>query len=67
MSRDEGGVVVLPDGTVKIVVQPLAPPKDVDIELMKVNLQATRSASGREGARGRCDRVEHIPAGRRHA
>ena len=40
VSRDEGGVVVLPDGTVKIVVQPLAPPKDVDIELMKVNLQA---------------------------
>ena len=40
VSRDEGGVVVLPDGTVKIVVQPLSPPKDVDIELMKLNLQA---------------------------
>ena len=40
VSRDEGGVVVLPDGTVKIVVAPLAPPKDVDIELMKLNLLA---------------------------
>ena len=40
MSRDEGGVVVLPDGTVKLIVQPLSPPRDVDIELMKVNLQA---------------------------
>ena len=40
MSRADGGTVILPDGTVKIVVQPLAPPKDVDIELMKVNLQA---------------------------
>ena len=40
VSRDEGGVVVLPDGTVKIVVQPESPPKDVDIELMKLNLQA---------------------------
>ena len=40
VSRDEGGVVVLPDGTVKIAVQPLSPPKDVDIELMKLNLQA---------------------------
>ena len=40
VSRDEGGVVVLPDGTVKIIVQPLSPPNDVDIELMKVNLQA---------------------------
>ena len=40
VSRDEGGVVVLPDGTVKLIVQPLSPPRDVDIELMKVNLQA---------------------------
>ena len=40
VSRDEGGIVVLPDGTVKIIVQPLSPPRDVDIELMKVNLQA---------------------------
>ena len=40
VSRDEGAVVILPDGTVKLIVQPLAPPKDVDIELMKVNLQA---------------------------
>ena len=31
---------MLPDGTVKIVVAPLAPPKDVDIELMKLNLLA---------------------------
>ena len=40
VSRTEGGVVMLPDGTVKIVVPPLAPPKDVDIELMKVDPQA---------------------------
>ncbi len=40
VSRAEGGTVVLPDGTVKMVVEPLAPPKDVDIELMKLNLQA---------------------------
>ena len=40
VSRDEGGVVVLPDGTVKLIVQPLSPPKDVDIELMKLNLLA---------------------------
>ena len=40
VSRAEGGVVILPDGTVKIVVPPLAPPKDVDIELMKVDPQA---------------------------
>ena len=37
VSRAEGGVVMLPDGTMKIVVPPLAPPKDVDIELMKVD------------------------------
>ena len=37
VSRAEGGVVLLPDGTVKIVVPPLAPPKDVDIELMKLD------------------------------
>ena len=42
--RDEGGVVVLPDGTVKLVVQPLSPPRDVDVELMKVNLQAHGTA-----------------------
>ena len=48
VSRDEGGVVVLPDGTVKIVVQPLAPPKDVDIELMKVNLQAHGQPPGEQ-------------------
>ena len=40
VSRDESGVVVLPDGTVKLIVQSLSPPRDVDIELMKVNLQA---------------------------
>ncbi len=38
--RADGGVVMLPGGTVKIVVPPLAPPKDVDIELMKLNLMA---------------------------
>ena len=37
VSRAEGGVVMLPDGTMKIVVPPLAPPKDADIELMKVD------------------------------
>ena len=42
--RDEGGVVVLPDGTVKLAVQPLSPPRDVDVELMKVNLQAHGTA-----------------------
>ena len=42
--RDEGGVVVLPDGTVKLVVQPLSPPQDVDVELMKVNLQGHGTA-----------------------
>ena len=46
VSRDEGGTVILPDGTVKIVVQPVAPPKDVDIELMKLNLQAHGAPPG---------------------
>ena len=36
--RNGGGKVVLPDGTVKIVVNPLAAPKDVDVELTKVDL-----------------------------
>ena len=40
VSRDEGGIVVLPDGTVRLVVPPGSPPKDVDIELMKLNLQS---------------------------
>ena len=48
VSRDEGGVVVLPDGTVKLIVQPLSPPKDVDIELMKVNLQAHGQPPGEQ-------------------
>ena len=48
VSRDEGGVVVLPDGTVKIIVQPLSPPRDVDIELMKVNLQAHGQPPGEQ-------------------
>ena len=42
--RNEGGVVVLPDGMVKLVVQPLSLPRDVDVELMKVNLQAHGTA-----------------------
>ncbi len=46
VSRNEGGTVILPDGTVKIVVQPLSPPKDVDIELMKVNLQVHGAPPG---------------------
>ena len=46
VSRSEGGTVILPDGTVKIVVQPLSPPKDVDIELMKLNLQAHGAPPG---------------------
>ena len=40
VSRDEGGVVTMPDGTVKLVVPPGSPPKDVDIELMKLNTEA---------------------------
>ena len=48
VSRDEGGVVVLPNGTVKIIVQPLSPPRDVDIELMKVNLQAHGQPPGEQ-------------------
>ena len=48
VSRDEGGVVVLPDGTVKLIAQPLSPPKDVDIELMKVNLQAHGQPPGEQ-------------------
>ena len=48
VSRDEGGIVVLPDGTVKIIVQPLSPPRDVDIELMKVNLQAHSQPPGEQ-------------------
>ena len=40
VSRDEGGIVVLPDGTVRLVVPPGSPPKDVDIELMKLNTEA---------------------------
>ena len=48
VSRDEGGIVVLPDGTVKLIVQPLSPPKDVDIELMKLNLQAHGQPPGEQ-------------------
>ena len=48
VSRDEGGIVVLPDGTVKLIVQPLSPPKDVDIELMKLNLQAHGQPRGEQ-------------------
>ena len=48
VSRDKGGVVILPDGTVKIVVEPESPPKDVDIELMKVNLQAHGQPPGEQ-------------------
>ena len=48
VSRDEGGVVVLPDGTVKLIVQPLSPPRDVDIELMKLNLQAHGQPPGEQ-------------------
>ena len=48
VSRDEGGIVVLPDGTVKIVVEPESPPKDVDIELMKLNLQAYGQPPGEQ-------------------
>ena len=40
VSRDEGGIVVLPDGTVRLIVPPDSPPKDVDIELMKLNTEA---------------------------
>ena len=40
VSRDEGGVVTMPDGTVRLVVPPGSPPKDVDIELMKLNTEA---------------------------
>ena len=40
VSRDEGGVVTMPDGTVKLVVPPGSPPRDVDIELMKLNTEA---------------------------
>ena len=40
VSRDEGGIVVLPDGTVRLIVPPNSPPKDVDIELMKLNTEA---------------------------
>ena len=46
VSRTEGGVVILPDGTVKIVVPSLAPPKDVDIELMKVDPEAHGAPPG---------------------
>ena len=48
VSRDEGGVVTMPDGTVKLVVPPGSPPKDVDIELMKVNLQAHGQPPGEQ-------------------
>ena len=48
VSRDEGGVVILPDGTVKLIVQPLSPPKDVDVELMKLNLQAHGQPPGEQ-------------------
>ena len=40
VSRDEGGVITIPDGTVRLVVPPGSPPKDVDIELMKLNTEA---------------------------
>ena len=40
VSRDEGGVITMPDSTVKLVVPPGSPPKDVDIELMKLNTEA---------------------------
>ncbi len=48
VSRDEGGAVILPDGTVKTIVPPLAPPKDVDIELMKINLRAHGQPPGNQ-------------------
>ena len=40
VSRDKGAILVMPDGTVRLIVPANAPPKDVDIELMKVNTQA---------------------------
>ena len=46
VSRADGGVVMLPGGTAKIVVPSLAPPKDVDIELMKLNLMAHGAPPG---------------------
>ena len=46
VSRNEGGTVVLPDGAVKIVVAPLAPPMDVDVELMKVSVDALGQPPG---------------------
>ena len=50
VSRDEGGIVVtMPDGTVKTRrASHCSPPKDVDIELMKLNLQ---EAHGRTSSR----------------
>ena len=36
----------MPDGTVKIVVPPLAPPEDVDVELMKVDPEAHGAPPG---------------------
>ena len=62
VSRDEGGIVVPPDGTVKIIVQPLSPPKGRGHRVDEGQLTGARSAAGRAGAGGRCDRVEHVRA-----
>ena len=50
VSRDEGGIVVtMPDGTVKTHrASRVSPPRDVDIELMKLNTEAHGRTSSRE-------------------
>ena len=66
VSRDEGGTVILPDGTVKIVVQPLSPPEGRGHRADEGEPAGARCSTGRPGACGGCDRVEHVPARRRH-
>ena len=46
VSRADGAIIVMPDGTVRLIVPAGAPPKDVDIELMKVNTQAHGTPPG---------------------
>ena len=66
VSRTEGGVVILPDGTVKIVVQPLSASEGRGHRADEGEPAGARCSTGRPGTRGGRDRVEHVPAGRRH-
>ena len=67
VSRDEGGIVVLPDGTVKLSRAAIVAAQRRGHRVDEGQLAGTRSAAGRAGAGGRCDRVEHVRAWWGHA